>query len=109
LKEDEERFVPSFDQILDRKVAEKSDYRFGFKPWMRPASITLLLILLCLPVIYYSQLETDNLDLDIDEGFVSWEAPTDFLLSFNDQPYTDQIPDLGTTFWELETEPETDN
>jgi len=109
LRIEEERQAPSFFEILQGKKSGKFEDRPWFGHWLQPVAVMLLLVLIAVPVIYNSPQDSVMVEIEITSDFEEWESPTDFLLSFNDEPYLSGLPKIGTVFWETEEDQNIEN
>ena len=98
LRQEDERNVPEFQQVLHRKSSPSQVLHWGFI-W-RPAAALLLLFLVAGPVLYFSLRETGIRENGLPFELGSWESPTSFLLGLNDSSLDSSLPEIGTTFWE---------
>jgi hypothetical protein len=97
LRQEEKSFIPSFQSILQKRGL--NSHKPPFRLWLRPALILLLTTLISAPLIYNFLRGPEISDLDKATQVEEWESPTDFLLTFVDQPYATSIPTIGTTIW----------
>lgn len=109
LRIDEKQQAPSFYEILQGKKSAGLESRTLFGHWLQPTAVMLLLVLIAVPIIYTSLQDSVIVEIEIAPDFEEWESPTDFLLSFNDDPYMSGLPEIGTTFWGIEEDPNIDN
>ena len=100
LRREEEQQSPSFHETLQGKNPAVPEANPWFGHWPRPAVVMLVLFMIAVPVIYNSLQEPAAIEISAE--FENWESPTDFLLSFNDDPYLSEIPEIKTTIWEIE-------
>lgn len=100
LKKEEERGTPSFQVTLDGRetVQGRPAPWFGFL--LRPAVVMLVLAIIAVPVLYNSL--PGPAEVEVSAELENWESPTDFLLSFNENPLLTDIPEIETSIWEIE-------
>jgi len=98
LRQEEERTVLEFHQVLHQKDSPSRTLGWGFL--RRPAAVLILLFLVAGPALYFSLRETVVRDNELSSELENWESPTSFLLGFNDSPIDSSLPEIGTTFWE---------
>ena len=101
LQVEEERQAPSFYEMLQERESAKFEPKSWFGHWLQPAAVMLLLVLIATPIIYNSLQDSVMDGIEIAADFEEWESPTDFLLSFNDEPYLSGLQRIGSTFWEI--------
>lgn len=109
LRIDEKKQAPSFYEILQGEKSAGLKSRTLFGHWLQPTAVMLLLVLIAVPIIYTSLQDSVIVEIEIATDFEEWESPTDFLLSFNDDPYMSGLPEIGSIFWEIEEDPNIDN
>jgi hypothetical protein len=97
LRQEEERTVPEFHQVLRQK--DSPSRALGWGSLWRPATALLLLFLLASPILYFSLRETGMRENELSSELENWESPTSFLLGFNDSSLDSSLPEIGTTFW----------
>ncbi len=100
LRTEDEQSTPSFREILRGKDNEPSHALTWYGLLTRPAVIILLLAVFAVPVIFSSLQEPDSISISAE--FADWESPTDFLLTFNDDPTMSEIPEIEASLWEIQ-------
>jgi hypothetical protein len=100
LRREEERIIPEFQTVLHGKKLRPRVS--GWELWRRPSVALLLLILVAVPVLYFSLRETGVYESEISFELENWESPTDFLLSFTDSSLDSGLLEVGTTLWETD-------
>ncbi len=102
LREEEVKKAPSFQKILEGRKPEASPSVPWYRFFMRPAVVMLILAVIAVSVIFNSLQNPDAIEISAE--FESWESPTDFLLTFNDDPSMAEIPEFETSVWEIQEE-----
>lgn len=107
LRNEEVRQSPSFREILEGRDAEPSPSVPWYGFFMRPAVVMILLAVIAVPVVFNSLQNQDTIEISAE--FENWESPTDFLLTFSDDPFMSEIPEIETTVWEIQEDESIEN
>ena len=102
LRTEDEQSTPSFQEILQNRDNQLSPSMTWYGFLMRPAVVMLILAVIAVPVIFNSLQEPDSIAISTE--FADWESPTDFLLTFNDDPGMSEIPEIEASLWEIQEE-----
>jgi hypothetical protein len=104
LRLDDDNTVPSFNQVLTKEKSRGTGAGPLIHFRVRPLVVGLFLLFLVGASSLYLFWPSSNPEVELTEDLIEWEAPTDFLLSFNDESQFEELPEIGTSFWESEVD-----
>ena len=94
--------APTFRETLQHRESDGHDESFWRSLWLKPVVIAMLLMIVLVPIAY------KIIDNPQPEGYgavqdlASWESPTDFLLTFNEDDFLSEVPEIEDEIWPYE-------
>lgn len=93
LREEDELSMPSFSRTLDAR--NRSYWLNGLRPpWLKVAAVLLALIVVAIPVVTHLHQNSPGSGEQLTVNVLEWESPTDFLLTYSEEPLLMTVPSI---------------
>lgn len=102
LKIEDAEQAPSFRETLQYRKLNSSEESFWRSFWLKPAVVAMLLMIVLVPIAYKIIDNPQPESYDVVQDLASWESPTDFLLSFNEDDFLSEVPKIEAEIWTYE-------
>jgi len=102
LKIEDAEQAPSFRETLQHRKPDRNEKPAWTFLWLKPAVLAILLMVVLVPIAYKIGDNPKPEGYDVVQDLASWESPTDFLLTFNEDDFLSEVPEIEDEIWTFE-------
>jgi len=93
MREEDELSMPSFNRTIEPRSRSSRWDDLGF-PRLKVAAALLALIVVVIPVLTHLSQDSSQPGEEIVVDVLAWEPPTDFLLTYSEEPLLTTVPSI---------------